>query len=373
MRALLAEGFGLAPNIDAKRRKLIVTRRLCPEKVAREGGRKAAVVPSKPGLIGRYSPIKRFGHDFDARTHTEVAHAHLPQIVIHVVEHRVEQALRKVLRRRPFRAQTAEKQKDVEGHHVEPAVQTVGHAETRIERRQPGLGHRMPVEGICRILNLTAFLSIYQWHRNISLDFGLTVRRAGAILNINAGCRQFGGRLRLLLYDAEGEMQQPSVHNVRGAAVARVFGAALLALGLVACTPHPKVQGNVVDPQLLQQVKPGAMNKDQVQSLLGTPSSVATFDQNTWYYISKQTQRIAFLDPEVLDQKVIVVEFDKKGVVKAIHKYGEQDGKDVQIVSRTTPTRGKAVNVLDQIMYTLLRQFGNGGNASSVRDPFNRH
>lgn len=142
-------------------------------------------------------------------------------------------------------------------------------------------------------------------------------------------------------------------------------------MGLVACAPRTNVQGNVVDPELLSQVKPGTLNKEQVQTLLGTPSSVGTFDQNTWYYISKQTRRYAFLDPTILDQQVIEIEFDKKGMVQAVRKYGEEDGKDVQIVSRTTPTRGRTLGIMDQLWVTLLKQFATGNGVDATKqDPY---
>ncbi|HKO06140.1 MAG TPA: outer membrane protein assembly factor BamE [Alphaproteobacteria bacterium] len=152
------------------------------------------------------------------------------------------------------------------------------------------------------------------------------------------------------------------------------LAAVLVALGLGACNVRTDTQGNMVDAELLKQVKPGSLTKEQVQSLLGTPSSVSTFDQTTWYYIGKQTQRIAFLDPSVLDQKVVAVEFDNKGVVKAIHQYGEADGKDVDIVARTTPTRGKSIGVFDQLWQAFIDQIGTGnGMDASARDPFMKH
>lgn len=148
--------------------------------------------------------------------------------------------------------------------------------------------------------------------------------------------------------------------------------AVLVMIGLVGCTPRTNTYGNMVDPELLGQIKAGEQTKEQVQNLLGTPSSVAPFDQNTWYYISKQTQQIAFLEPTVLDQQVIEIDFDSKGTVKNVHKFGEDDGKDVAIVARTTPTRGKSLGVLDEFWTTLLRQFATGNTDVSRRDPFNR-
>jgi outer membrane protein assembly factor BamE (lipoprotein component of BamABCDE complex) len=150
---------------------------------------------------------------------------------------------------------------------------------------------------------------------------------------------------------------------------------AALACLVSACTIRTNTQGNIVDPQLLEQVKPGSLNKNQVQTLLGTPSSISTFDQNTWYYISKQTRQIAFLNPSVLEQQVVEIDFDKSGTVQAIHKFGEDDGKDVEMIARTTPTRGKSITMFDQIWESFLRQIGTGiGSAdASARDPFLRH
>jgi outer membrane protein assembly factor BamE (lipoprotein component of BamABCDE complex) len=166
-------------------------------------------------------------------------------------------------------------------------------------------------------------------------------------------------------------MQQPSDRFSRPTRPSVAFGLIVVLAGLAACTPRTNVQGNVVDPDLLSQIKPGEIKKEEVQALIGTPSSVSPFDQNTWYYISKSTRRFAFLKPEILEQKVIEIEFDKKGMVTAIHKFGEQDGKDVQVVERTTPTRGKSLGMFDQLWSTLLHQVGNGGDASA-RDPFMR-
>ena len=146
---------------------------------------------------------------------------------------------------------------------------------------------------------------------------------------------------------------------------------ALAALMLAGCELRTNTQGNLVDSQLLEQVKPGALNKDQVETLLGPPSSVSTFDHTTWYYIAKQTRQIAFFDPEVLEQKVIEIEFDKEGTVKAIHKFGPEDGRDVEIVDRTTPSRGKQAGIFDSIWQLFMAQIGN--NNVDSRDPFYRH
>ena len=45
-----------------------------------------------------------------------------------------------------------------------------------------------------------------------------------------------------------------------------------------------------------------------------------------------------------------MVRFDKKGVVQQVERLDKQDGRDVQVVDRKTPTRGKELTVLEQLL-----------------------
>jgi len=98
--------------------------------------------------------------------------------------------------------------------------------------------------------------------------------------------------------------------------------------------------------------------------MLGSPSTTSTFQQwgVTWYYISKETEAVAFLAPETIDQQVLAISFDKENKVSQIKRYGLKDGKEVAFVGRETPTKGKELTFLEQL-------FGNFGkfNDSSGR------
>ena len=138
---------------------------------------------------------------------------------------------------------------------------------------------------------------------------------------------------------------------------------------VAACSPAISTRGSVVDQELVSEIVPGEFTKDDVESLLGTPSSIGTFDNNVWYYITKQTEQWAFFEPTVLNQEVLAVAFDDKGVVTEVRNYDMSDAEDVEFVSRSTPTRGKSMSVLDQVLDTALKQLG-GGTGSP--DPFQR-
>src|SRR3546814_5080921 len=92
-------------------------------------------------------------------------------------------------------------------------------------------------------------------------------------------------------------------------------------------------------------------------TLLGSPSTSSTFPDwgTTYYYISSETEAVAFLAPEVIEQQVLAIAFDKStSKVKDIKRYGLKDGKQIAFVDRETPTRGKELTVLEQL-------FGNFG------------
>ena len=57
---------------------------------------------------------------------------------------------------------------------------------------------------------------------------------------------------------------------------------ALIVLG--ACAPRVATVGNAPRKEQLDKVRPG-QTKEQVRQALGSPSSVAMFDKNIWYYI----------------------------------------------------------------------------------------
>jgi outer membrane protein assembly factor BamE (lipoprotein component of BamABCDE complex) len=133
---------------------------------------------------------------------------------------------------------------------------------------------------------------------------------------------------------------------------ATVAGLALLTAGCLATTYQ---RGYVFDQASLDQVPVGA-SQEQVLLVLGTPSTVATVSGEVFYYISQQTERkAAFMNPQVVDQRVLAVYFDPERRVERIANYGVQDGKVFDFVSRTTPTGGQDLSFLRQIFGNLLQ------------------
>jgi outer membrane protein assembly factor BamE (lipoprotein component of BamABCDE complex) len=109
-------------------------------------------------------------------------------------------------------------------------------------------------------------------------------------------------------------------------------------------------RGYVGDEQTLSQVKKG-MSGEQVLTTLGTPSTVSTVGNKTWYYISQTSRRtFQFMPEQVVDQKVTAVYFDNGLRVERVALYGLQDGKVFDFISRTTPAGGQETSFLGQLL-----------------------
>jgi outer membrane protein assembly factor BamE (lipoprotein component of BamABCDE complex) len=153
-------------------------------------------------------------------------------------------------------------------------------------------------------------------------------------------------------------MSSPSFSGSLARAGARQLGrmAAVLAISLLAagCFASTYQRGYVFDQASLDQVPVGA-SQEQVLLVLGTPTTIATVSGEAFYYISQKTeQKAAFLNPQVVDQRVLAVYFDKDRRVARIANYGVQDGKIFDFVSRTTATGGEELSLLRQIFGNLL-------------------
>lgn len=132
---------------------------------------------------------------------------------------------------------------------------------------------------------------------------------------------------------------------------ARSLRAATLALALLlgGCFGETFQRGYVLPEGALEQIPIGA-TQEQVLVVMGTPSTVATVSGEVFYYISQRTERrVAFMQQEVVDQRVVAVYFDRNRRVERLANYGLKDGKIFDYVSRTTPSGGQEFSYLTNI------------------------
>ncbi|HEY2132167.1 MAG TPA: outer membrane protein assembly factor BamE [Acetobacteraceae bacterium] len=123
----------------------------------------------------------------------------------------------------------------------------------------------------------------------------------------------------------------------------------------------PQVRGNRVDADALKELVPGTSTRADALSLIGSPTTKAPFDDNSWIYIGEVTKPVIGGTQEVLDQEVVLLTFDDKGVLKVVTKKGPDDSLPVAVVARTTPSPGSNASILQQLLGNVGRFSPNAG------------
>lgn len=118
---------------------------------------------------------------------------------------------------------------------------------------------------------------------------------------------------------------------------------------IIGCTPTQTNRGNLVEDFRIAEVTPGISTRNNVLKSLGSPTTTAPFDDNVWYYIGQKMEKRGIFDPEVVDEKVVVVAFDDQGIVQTLQEV-DNERLEVPTIDRTTPTSGNEVTLLEQLL-----------------------
>jgi outer membrane protein assembly factor BamE (lipoprotein component of BamABCDE complex) len=128
---------------------------------------------------------------------------------------------------------------------------------------------------------------------------------------------------------------------------------ALAALTTACISPIEDYHGYTADEVLPENIKVGEDTRASVLAQLGSASTESVFDENTWFYITTQRERIAFLTPRTKRRSITAIRFGDDDVVDELLTFDESDGQVINYASRETPTRGRELGLLEQIFGTV--------------------
>ncbi len=138
--------------------------------------------------------------------------------------------------------------------------------------------------------------------------------------------------------------------------VVRLAILAALAPVAVACAPIVGNHGFQVIDVNPKDVVVGTDTKSTVLAQLGSPSAVSTFEDNIWYYISQTTERYTYNRPQVSQRSVTAITFNETDdKVTEVRNLGLDDGRQLAMNSRETPTRGRELTILEQLLGNVGR------------------
>ena len=137
--------------------------------------------------------------------------------------------------------------------------------------------------------------------------------------------------------------------------LATIAAAVLVATVLAACEPRVSRHGQVLDREIVAGIEPGVDHRSEVTRRLGTPSSRSLFGEDTWFYISQYRTTSILSLPETESQTVVAIAFDSSGIVEEDAMLTIEDGIVIDPVSRATPTHGRDLGLLEQLLGNIGR------------------
>ncbi len=123
-----------------------------------------------------------------------------------------------------------------------------------------------------------------------------------------------------------------------------------------ACVKTAHVSGHLFEEKEINALKQ-SKSKQDIENLLGSPTTISNFGDETWYYITTKKQRVAFWPDKVLEQNIIAIDFKANGTIQNIIRYSEKDAKNHKLVTDITFVKGNDTTKAQQF-------FGNIGRFS---------
>ncbi|WP_018979664.1 outer membrane protein assembly factor BamE [Saccharibacter floricola] len=147
------------------------------------------------------------------------------------------------------------------------------------------------------------------------------------------------------------------LRHLRRAGLSRRSWAGILAgsaLLLSGCAP-PIPRGALIDKEDYSQLTPNTSTQSDALSTLGSPTTHATFNDNTWIYVSMTKDLVPLSHPAVDKQQVLVLNFDNRGVLRKMSILGRRDAIPVRMVNDKTPTPGTQISVIQELLGNVGR------------------
>lgn len=136
-------------------------------------------------------------------------------------------------------------------------------------------------------------------------------------------------------------------------------------LALSGCTPTVTQRGNMLEDYQVNKIITGVHTRSDVLRLLGSPTTQAPFDDNVWYYLGQETEKHGILDPEVVNERIVVVSFNEEGLVQSIRDMSPER-EEVPIARSKTPTHGNEVTVMQQLLGNIGKFNKSGDSGSGI-------
>lgn len=127
----------------------------------------------------------------------------------------------------------------------------------------------------------------------------------------------------------------------------------LFTLNLSGCQ-SVDIRGQHVTDQAIEEINTKKLSEEEVVSLIGTPTYIPEYTQDTWYYVQRSSTRRAWFDPKVVEQRIVKITFNHSKAQNATLITDSQDEK-LAINSNFTKTGGTEQNGVQKFVKNIGR------------------
>jgi len=144
----------------------------------------------------------------------------------------------------------------------------------------------------------------------------------------------------------------------------------VLCIVLASCEAVIDNRGYNNDNVNISKITIGKTTADDVQNLLGSPTTVSDFvrpckNWTAWLYITKKTATTSFFKPKVLSQKTVMIVFDDHKIVRDIKETSSENIKDLEPNATKTAISSYEENVAKGIFGSFGRQLNSSPKKKS--------
>jgi len=119
------------------------------------------------------------------------------------------------------------------------------------------------------------------------------------------------------------------------------------------CKKTVHTHGQILSEKQLNALQIGKDDRRKVMRTLGSPSTVSTFGDKTWYYLTEITVDDPLKPNQLQTRKVVVVRFNESGKLAAVETKDKTNARDIKINERATKTQGQSLGVVDQVIENI--------------------
>ncbi len=136
--------------------------------------------------------------------------------------------------------------------------------------------------------------------------------------------------------------------------MAKIFFLILILFTCSCCIKTAYTSGHLFEEDELSALHK-AKYKQDIENILGSPTSTSTFGQETWYYITTKKEQIAFLQAKVIEQNIIEITFNSDNSINKVYRYNEKDAKPLELVEEYTVSKGTESRTMQKFFYNVGR------------------